>query len=707
MRKTAKLVASCLAAGLVLALGSGVHAGTPAVYLTSPLPPIQWQQSFGGTGHDTLWCLQQTAGGGFILGGSSRSVAGTGNKTSPNYGGPDFWVVRVDADGGKLWDKSFGGSDNDYLESLQQTSDGGFILGGWSSSLAGTGNKTSPNYGNYDFWVVRLDGEGNMLWDKSFGGSSIDYLLCLQQISDGGFILGGLSSSDAGTGNKTSPDYGGGDFWVVRLDAGGNKLWDKSFGGNHDEWLRSLQQTSDGGFILGGESYSATGTGNKTSPNYQGYDFWVVRLDADGNKLWDKSFGGSDHDELYSLQQTSDGGFIVGGCSESSGGTGNKTSPNYGGSDFWVVRLNAGGNKLWDKSFGGSNYDYLFSLQQTSDGGFILSGCSGSAVGTGNKTSPKYGSYDFWVVRLDAAGNKLWDDSFGGSNNDYLRSLQQTSEGGFVLGGYSESAAGTGNKTSPKYGTSYNCDLWVVKLDAGVVAVNEGETAAASGTFLDPDTTHTVTMTASIGTITQVGTNNGTWSWSYAATDGPSQSGIVTITASDVLDTTSMFTFNLVVNNVAPVFDAGNDTFVYVAPTGGAAFSRTITFTDPGTDVWSGSVNWGDGPDDEPLTIDQASKSFDLNHTYTTEGAYAVTVTVNDDDGGTCTDTFVVQSDWSVIGDVNGDCTVDIFDAIFIRSRFGSNSATGDNWRADVNADGRINILDLIFVRKRLNTQCP
>jgi len=434
-----------------------------------PSPAIQWQRSFGGAGAEALRGLQQTADGGYILGGSSSSSPG-GNKTSPNYGEVDSWVVRMDANGGKLWDRSFGGTGPDAVNSVQQTRDGGFILGGYSRSAQGTGNKTSPFYGGGpwgDFWVVRVDASGSKLWEQSFGGSGGDAIHSLQQTSDGGFILGGESYSPP-SGNKTSPNYGDRDYWVVRLDASGNKLWEQTFGGSGDDSLTSLQQTGDGGFILGGYSASLpySGGGNKTSPFYGGQiygDFWVVRLDAEGNKLWDKSFGGSDMDALFCLEQTSDGGFILGGESYSPP-SGDKTSPNYGGFDFWIVRLDPSGTKLWERSFGGSLDEGVTSVQQTTDGGFIVGGSSGSDP-SGNKTSPKYGNYDLWVVRLDASGNKLWEQSFGGSDfeeNSWCPSgTQQTRDGGFILGGCSRSAQGTGNKTSPNYGAD---DFWVVKL---------------------------------------------------------------------------------------------------------------------------------------------------------------------------------------------------------------------------------------------------
>jgi len=424
-------------------------------------PAIEWQRSFGGTNDDRLRSLQQTADGGFILGGFSNSdpaSGASGNKTAVNFGNYDMWIVRTDSSGNRLWDHSFGGTNEDVLYSVRQTSDGGFILGGYTLSGA-NGNKASANAGGYDFFVVRTDANGNKLWDRSFGGTNDDQLRSLRQTADGGFILGGQSLSGP-SGNKTSPLYGTNDFWVVRIDANGNKLWDRSFGGSGADRLQDLQQTKDGGFILGGVSLSVP-DGNKTATNYGLNDIWLVRIDANGNKLWDRSFGGTDNDELLSLEQTPDGGFVFGGFSFS-GASGNKTSSNFGTktTDFWLVRTDANGNRLWDYSFGGRDNDSLRSLDQTPDGGFICGGASTSTA-TGNKTSPFFGGVaDFWVVRTDASGNRIWDQSYGGGGDDGIWSLQQTADGGFILGGGSDSLPG-GNKTSANFGTY---DFWIVKL---------------------------------------------------------------------------------------------------------------------------------------------------------------------------------------------------------------------------------------------------
>jgi len=187
---------------------------------------------------------------------------------------------------GIQWERTFGGSEKDFASQVKPTSDGGCVLGGYSYSSP-SGTKTSAAYGLGDYWVVKLDVSGNKQWDRSFGGTNFDGIHALQQTSDGGYILGGISFSDA-SGNKNSAHYGSGDYWVVRLDASGNKLWDNSFGGTSNEVLRSLQQTSDGGYILGGSSYSNKSAekteNNRGTKSYATTDYWIVKLSCNASQ---------------------------------------------------------------------------------------------------------------------------------------------------------------------------------------------------------------------------------------------------------------------------------------------------------------------------------------------------------------------------------------------------------------------------------------
>ena len=359
---------------LLLALTNVVCAETA--------PEEAWNKTFGGYSTERGWSVQQTSDGGYILAGDTRSYGA---------GGSDFWLVKTDSDGNKEWDKTFGGTGLEWPCSVQQTSDGGYILAG-RTDLYGAGN--------IDFWLVKTDSNGNKEWDKTFGGTSGDEAHSVQQTFDGGYILAGDTGSYGATGNS--------DFWLVKTDSEGAKQWDRTFSGFCSDGAESVQQTSDGGYILAGytDSYGDSG-----------FDFWLVKTDSSGNKEWDKTFGGTDRDEAYSVQQTFDGGYILAGNTKSYGA---------GGSDFWLVKTDSNGNKEWDKTFGGTITELARSVRQTSDGGYILAGCTGSYGA---------GSLDAWLVKTDSDGNKEWDMTFGGTDDDRAQSVHQTSDGGYILAG--------------------------------------------------------------------------------------------------------------------------------------------------------------------------------------------------------------------------------------------------------------------------------
>ena len=255
------------------------------------------------------------------------------------------------------WAKSYGGSGYDYAHSIQQTSDGGYIVAGYTESFGA---------GNEDLWVLKLNADSTVAWQKTYGGSDLDRATSIQQTSDGGYIVAGWTDS-----------FGAGiqDLWVLKLNADGTVAWQKTYGGSGYGDATSIQQTSDGGYIVAGVTF---GTGNE--------DLWVLKLNADGTVAWQKTYGGSGFDYATSIQQTSDGGYIVAGGTASFGA---------GNEDLWVLKLNADGTVAWQKTYGGSGYDGALSIQQTSDGGYIVAGFT--ALGAGD--------YDIWVLKLDSNGN--------------------------------------------------------------------------------------------------------------------------------------------------------------------------------------------------------------------------------------------------------------------------------------------------------------
>jgi len=265
----------------------------------------------------------------------------------------DYWIVKVDANGIKQWDNNYGttGFVLNEFHDLRQTVDGGYILGGTSDGAA-SGNKSENSKGSNDYWVIKVDSLGNKIWDKTLGGSGSDMLSSLVQSPDGGYVLGGNSQSPV-SGDKTEASKGADDYWIVKLDANGTKLWDRTLGSSTGDILTDLELTADGGLIVAGHNDTTPISGDKTEDTRGFNDFWILRLDANGTKLWDKAIGGTNNDRPYSIQETRDGNFIIGGTSLSKV-SGEKSETNKGAQDFWVVMLNSLGQKLWDKTIGGT-----------------------------------------------------------------------------------------------------------------------------------------------------------------------------------------------------------------------------------------------------------------------------------------------------------------------------------------------------------------
>lgn len=469
----------------------------------------QWDKRFGGTDYEWFNSIQQTIDGGFILGGYSFSRI-SGDKTQDNWDTTtqtaDYWVVKIDSIGIKQWDKVFGGEDDDRLTIVQQTKDGGYIFGGYSLSPI-SGDKTQGSQDTSllinqrgDYWIVKTDMLGNKQWDKRFGGANCEELYSLQQTADGGYILGGYSFSDS-SGDKTQNIWGGNgdwDYWIVKTDSLGNKQWDKDFGGTSSDELYSVQQTSDNGFILGGRSYSGIG-GNKTQPGWGSFDYWIVKTDSIGNKQWDRDYGGTGYDYLYSILQTVDDGYILGGLS-ASGISGDKTQATWGNTDYWMIKTDSIGNKQWDKDFGGTYIDEGYNIIKTNDNGFLISGDSYSSMG-GNKTENNLGTEQAWMVKTDSLGNLQWDKTIFTSGHDESGLAIQTKDGCYVI--QARTLAGMGGyKTQSSWGSS---DYWIVKfcdstLSTNVTALYEGEKFAV---YPNPFTSE-ISFTIQQQNITQV-----------------------------------------------------------------------------------------------------------------------------------------------------------------------------------------------------------
>ncbi len=437
-------------------------------------PLKQWDTRFGGNNSNLLFSTKTVAianavNGGFIF-GTNTNLDSSGDKTSRSRGSTDFWVIRTDNSGNKIWDAGFGGSQQDFLSAILPTTDG-YILGG-SSNSGISGDKSESNKGDSiegtnDYWIVKIDTTGNKIWDKTFGGTSDDELSGIQPTGDGGFLLAGTSASDS-SGDRTQASQGKNDYWILKIDANGNKLWDRRFGGSDDDFLAAIEPTTDGGFLLGGASKSGI-SGDKTQAGWGNFDYWIVKIDANGNKIWDKRFGGSDDDRCNTLSSFDNGYFLLGGFSQS-GISGDRTQASWGFADFWILKIDASGNKIWDKRFGGDSWEGFGSIQKSADGNYFLAGSSQSTI-SGDKTQSNcsYGGnnpYDYWVVKVDSDANKLWDVRYGGDSSDLFATSIVADDGLILLGNSNSNATCDKSQAAYKSGNGrYNTyDLWLVKL---------------------------------------------------------------------------------------------------------------------------------------------------------------------------------------------------------------------------------------------------
>jgi parallel beta-helix repeat protein len=358
---------------------------------------LEWNRTYGGVEDDEPWAIIQTADGGYALTGSTYSFGA---------GGGDVWLVRTDDSGNMLWNKTYGGASTDVAYSIIQTNDGGYAL---------AGTTYSSGAGLSDFWLLKTDRNGTAMWSKTYGGTGNDIAMSMVQTVDGDYALVG-STQSFGAGNW--------DAWLVKTDKDGNVLFDHTYGGTGNDGARSLVQTSDGGFAM---------TGSTVSFSVGLSDFWLIKTDANGTTQWSKTYGGSNWDDPYAMIQTSDGGYVLAGCSQSFGS---------GAGDFWLIKTDASGNHVWNKTYGGTSEDRPYSLTQTFDGGYALVGYTYS-FGAGDS--------DLWFVRTSTDGNARWNQTYGGTSEDYARSMVQTSDGGYALGGSTRSFGAGG------------VDYWLIK----------------------------------------------------------------------------------------------------------------------------------------------------------------------------------------------------------------------------------------------------
>ncbi|OON66446.1 hypothetical protein B0919_21665 [Hymenobacter sp. CRA2] len=374
----------------------------------------------------------------------------------------DFWLVKVDRTGAVVWDHSYGGNGADWMGSLVATADGGFLLGGTSQSGV-SGDRTQPNsdpaLATSDYWIIKVDSHGRKQWDRAYGGPRDESLACILPTAEGGYLLGGSSQTGV-AGDRTQPSRGDYDAWLVKIDAQGRFQWDRAYGGAGKDYLKKLLATPDGGLLLTGNSTSDV-SGEKSEPGQGRNDYWVVKLDRNYNKQWDRTLGGRLDDVSVSAVISTDSCYVVGGRSWS-GTSSDKTQDGLGDADLWLVKLSPTGVKLWDRTYGGPNADNFGSLHTTLDGGFMVSGDINPRL-PGTPQPPDVGFLDYWLLKLDANGQQQWDRRYGGNGADTDGFSCVGPDGSYLLYGTSALGTASGDHQAPP-GGRFSIDGWLLKL---------------------------------------------------------------------------------------------------------------------------------------------------------------------------------------------------------------------------------------------------
>ena len=388
---------------------------------------VEWTKNYGGSGDDTAQAIVATSDGGYAILGFTNSIDGdvTDKTTEVN----DYWLLKLGADGNLEWNKTYGGSKDDRGQSLVQTNDGGYAITGYAMSDDGDGSK---NEGFHDNWILKLDAAGTIEWERSFGFSGHDHSYDIVQTDDNGFFFVGFlditsaradGNTEKGGGSLTA--HGVGEFWGTKIDPRGDLQWRGYFGGTNNDRAHAVVPSDDGGFVMSGFTESDDYDISNTRGSY---DFWIIKVDGNGNLIWERSLGGTGIEISQDIAKTDDGGYVVAGHTFSDD---IDIAVNHGESDMWLVKTDSTGNLVWEKTYGGGLFDAAQAVIESKDGGFIVVGNSKS----NDLNIVNAGENDMWAIKTDRNGETLWQKTFGGSGLDFGFDVLETENGGLVLVG--------------------------------------------------------------------------------------------------------------------------------------------------------------------------------------------------------------------------------------------------------------------------------
>ncbi len=470
---------------------------------------IVWQQCIGGSNDDNVHDIINFEGG-YLLAGATDSNDG---DVSFSHGGWDAWLVKLDSIGNIIWEKTYGGTEGDGWGYIFPTPDGNYYLVGASGSSDGDIGY-DPYPGSNDVWIGKIDSLGNLLWEKIIGGNMIDLIHSGTLTNDGGIVIFGYTGSQDG---DVSVNYGMYDMWMVKLNSDGDIEWDKSFGTDSFDWGIDIIQTNDGGFLIGGISTNGSG-GNLSCESVYNSEAKLVKIDSIGNIEWQQCYGGSEHDVLQAILELEDGYiFSASGWSADGDLTG---SGWHGESDIWIVKVDVFGNIIWQKCYGGSRNERTLNMFKTEDDGFVFIGSTQSQNGdiTNNHSISEYDN-DIWFLKIDSEGELLEEKCFGGIGNEFIySSVVKKCDNNYIIAALTEYGPSFDVACAP-HGGNYDEDFWVFEIkDCSQYPV--GNIGAING----PDTVCTVYDSTNMYTIDPV-----TGAWYYKWYLSPEGAGAINI----------------------------------------------------------------------------------------------------------------------------------------------------------------------------------
>lgn len=385
-----------------------------------------WITTIGGSLDDAVRQVISTSDGGFLIVGYTKSS--DGDIIDNNSQIEEAWVVKFDSYGHISWSKTFGGMMDDYAYSVVEDAEGNYLIAGYSMSMNGD---VPMNLGMHDFWLFKLSSQGNLMWSKTYGYSSHDHAHKIIPTSDGGYFVVGFTDYSGGVGDRNSNVllHGVGEYYGLKLNNEGEKEWDAYFGGTQNERVFDVVEANDGGFVMVGYSES---NDFDVNDNKGSYDYWVVKVKADGILDWKKSYGGSDIDQAYGILKVNNN-YIISGNSNSQDGD---VSHPKGNNDIWVIAIDDFGNLIWEKSYGGEQNDMSNHILKTNSNEIVITGhtrTNDGSIGVLN------GENDIFVFSINSGGNLNWMKTFGGSSFDFGISATQLKDNSLIIVGETQS----------------------------------------------------------------------------------------------------------------------------------------------------------------------------------------------------------------------------------------------------------------------------